>query len=135
MKTLNGKYNILIVDDNEELANLIRLLLRQNGFKAKFVTDSELALKKIKQDKPEIVILDLIMPSTDGLRLCRQIKSNHDTSKTKVIIYTGKKYESDRRKAFNLGADAFITKPARAHLLLGKVRELLQPIHEQVYQN
>lgn len=135
MKTLNGRYDILIVDDNEELANLIKLLFKQNGFKAEYVTDSDLALKKIKQDKPEIVILDLIMPLTDGLRLCREIKSAHDTSNTKVIIYTGKKYESDRRKAFNLGADAFITKPARAHLLLGKVKELLQPVHEQVYQD
>lgn len=133
MKTNNGKYDILIVEDNEELASLIQLLLEQNGFKAQYITDSMDAFDKIQKDKPSVVILDLIMPSVDGLRLCGKIKSMPDTSTTKVIIYTGKKYESDRRKAMELGADAFIIKPTRAHFLLGKVRELVTPVHEQVY--
>lgn len=132
MKT-NGKYDILIVDDNKEFAGLIKLLLNENGYKAEYVTDSLAALKKIRKEKPAVVILDLIMPTMDGLRLCRKIKSHYDTVDTKVIIFTGKKYESDRRKALNLGADAFIVKPTRAHLLLGKIKELLNPVHEQVY--
>jgi len=68
------------------------------------------------------------MPVIDGLRLCGKIKSTKETEGTKVIIYTGKKYESDRRKAMNLGADAFIIKPTRAHHLLNKVKELLEPV-------
>lgn len=135
MKTSNGKYDILIIDDNKELAELIKLLLKKNGLKARYITNSIKAYKKIKKDKPSIVILDLIMPEMDGLRLCGKIKSTPDTAKTKVIIYTGKKYETDRRKALNLGADAFIFKPARANHLLNKVKELLIPVHEQVYQN
>jgi DNA-binding response OmpR family regulator len=133
MKTNNGKYDILIVEDNEELAGLIQLLLEQNGFKAQYITDSVDAFDRIQKDKPSVVILDLIMPSVDGLRLCGKIKSTPDTSTTKVIIYTGKKYESDRRKALDLGADAFIIKPTRAQFLLGKVKELVTPVHEQVY--
>ena len=104
MKTQNGKYDILIIEDNEELANLIQLLLKQNGFKSKFITDSAKAFEKILKERPSIVILDLIMPVIDGLRLCGKIKSTEETADTKVIIYTGKKYESDRRKALILGA-------------------------------
>lgn len=133
MKTNNGKYDILIIEDNEELASLIQLLLLQNGFKAEFITDSAKAFDRIRKEKPSIVILDLIMPAIDGLRLCRKIKSTGETADTKVIIYTGKNYESDRRKAFNLGADAFMVKPTRAHLLLRKVKELLEPAYEQIY--
>ena len=135
MKTNNSHYDILIIDDNKELAELIKLLLKQNGFNAKYITNSIEAFKKIKKDKPQIVILDLLMPVMDGLRLCGKIKSTPGTAKTKVIIYTGKKYESDRRRAFNLGADAFILKPTRAHILLNKVKELLTPVHEEIYQN
>lgn len=135
MKTKNGKYNILIIDDNEELAELIQLLLKQNGFNANYITDSIEAFEIIKKNKPAVVILDLVMPVMDGLRLCGKIKSTPGTAKTKVIIYTGKKYESDRRRAFNLGADAFILKPTRAHILLNKVKELLPPVHEEIYQN
>jgi two-component system, OmpR family, alkaline phosphatase synthesis response regulator PhoP len=135
MKANNGNYDILIIDDNEELAGLIKLLLKKSGYKAKYITNSVRAFEKIKKDKPPIVILDLVMPLMDGLRLCDRIKSTPDTAKTKVIIYTGKKYESDRRKALNLGAEAFIIKPTRARLLLNKVRELLTPANEEVYQN
>jgi DNA-binding response OmpR family regulator len=133
MKTTNGKYDILIIEDNEELAGLIQLLLLQNGFRAEFITDSAKAFDKVRKEKPAVVILDLVMPAIDGLRLCRKIKSTRETANTKVIIYTGKNYESDRRKAFNLGADAFMVKPTRAHLLLRKVKELLEPTYEPVY--
>lgn len=129
----NGKYDILIVDDNPEFAGLLQLLLKQNGYRAEYVTESLAALKKIRKEKPAVVILDLVMPTMDGLRLCEKIKSSQYTADTKVIIFTGKKYESDRRKALHLGADAFLIKPTRAHLLLGKIKELLSPIHEQVY--
>lgn len=134
MKANNGKYDILIIDDNQELAGLIKLLLKKNGYKAKYVTNSIKAFQKIKKDKPAIVILDLVMPLMDGLRLCDKIKSTQETANTKVIIYTGKKYESDRRKALKLGAEAFYTKPTRAQLLLNKVKELLTPANEEVYQ-
>jgi DNA-binding response OmpR family regulator len=135
MKTQNGKYEILIVEDNEELASITKLLLEQNNFKAEFITDSTIAYDKIKKDRPLMVILDLLMPNLDGLRLCRKIKLSRKLNNTKIIIYSGKNYESDRRKAINLGADAFFVKPTRAHLLIEKIKELLQPIPDEAYQN
>ena len=135
MKSKNGKYEILIVEDNEELASITKLLLEQNNFKAEFITDSTIAYDKIKKDRPLIVILDLLMPNVDGLRLCRKIKLSKTLTDIKIIIYSGKNYESDKRKAINLGADAFFVKPTRAHLLIDKVKELLHPIPHEPYQN
>jgi len=121
----NGRYQILIVDDNKELAELMKLLLEQNEFKTEYITDSTYAFEKIQKDQPNLVILDLLMPNLDGLRLCKKIKSTLDLLNTKVIIYSGKNYESDRRKALELGADAYFVKPTKSSILLKKVKELL----------
>jgi DNA-binding response OmpR family regulator len=121
----NGRYQILIVDDNQELAELMKVLLEQNEFRTEYITDSTIAFNKIKTDQPNLVILDLLMPNLDGLRLCKNIKSTSEISKTKVIIYSGKNYDSDRRKALELGADAFFVKPTKSTILLDKIKELL----------
>ncbi|RMF62027.1 MAG: response regulator [Calditrichaeota bacterium] len=131
-RALRSKYDVLIVDDNQEQANLTKLLIEEYGFKAQFLTDSSKALEKIQSDQPSVVILDLMMPELDGLRLCRQIKTSKDTYKTKVIIYSGKMYDSDRRKAIQFGADAFFVKPTRANRLISKIKELLP---STTYQN
>lgn len=134
MKKTNSKYQILIVEDNDEQANLIKLLTEQYGFVSRYITDSTLAYEKIKSDKPQVVILDLMMPEVDGLRLCRQIKETPETSNTKVIFYSGKMYETDRRKALELGADAFLIKPTRANVLISKIKDLIQPTTHATYQ-
>lgn len=129
------QYDVLIVEDNLEQAHLTKLLVEEYGFSANFVTNSVDALYLIQNDQPRVVILDLMMPHMDGLRLCQQIKNSARMKQTKVIIYSGKVYESDRRKALELGADAFFFKPARATALIGKIKELLQPIYNGSYQN
>lgn len=128
-------YDILIVEDNVEQASLTKMLMEEYGFTAHYVTDSIEAFKTIQSDKPGVVILDLMMPELDGLRLCKKIKSSPMLGNTKIIIYSGKMYDSDRRKALELGADAFFIKPARANMLITKIRELLHPIQNGTYQN
>lgn len=136
MDTKPKGYEILIVEDNVEQASLTKLLLEEYGFSAHFVTDSSEAMQTIHSDKPRVVILDLMMPEIDGLRICKQIKTSSVTSHTKIIIYSGKMYDSDRRKALELGADAFFLKPARANLLITKIKELLHhPIQNGTYKN
>ncbi len=129
------EYDILIVEDNREQAELTKLLMEEYGFTARFLTNSTEAFQTISSDKPKMVILDLMMPELDGLRLCKKIKSSPEVEDTKIIIYSGRSYESDRRKALDLGADAFFTKPTRAHMLISKIRELLHPLHNESYQN
>ncbi len=133
--TMQSNCDIFVVDDNLEQANIIKLLIEQYGFNAQYSTDSKDAFQKILQEKPRLVILDLLMPDIDGLRLCRMIKEHPSTSDTRIIIYSGKMYESDRRKALALGADLFLTKPTRSYILLDAIKNLLLPTSNEVYQN
>lgn len=136
MSNNSQAYDILIVEDNVEQAYLTKLLVEEYGFTANFVTNSTEAMQTILSDKPRVVILDLMMPEVDGLRLCQQIKSSSGAADTKIIIYSGKMYESDRRKALELGADAFLIKPTRANMLITKIKELLHPpVQNGSYQN
>ncbi len=128
-------YDIFVVDDNFDQANIIKLLIEQSGFKTNFTTDSESAYQTIIKDKPRLVILDLMMPELDGLKLLKMIKDNPDTQKVKIIIYSGKLYESDRRKAFMLGADIFLTKPTRSQILMDSIRSLLDSNRNEIFQN
>ena len=125
METMQSGYDILIVEDNVEQANLTKMLMEEYGYSANYVTDSTEAHQTIVNDQPRIVILDLMMPELDGLRLCQKIKNSEQTAHTKIIIYSGKMYDSDRRKALDLGADAFFIKPTRANTLIEKIKELL----------
>lgn len=134
-ETAPEKYDILIVEDNDEQAYLTKLLVEEYGFSAHYITESSIALATIQKARPAVVILDLMMPELDGLRLCQQIKDSEDTRQTKIIIYSGKMYESDQRKALELGADAFFVKPTRANNLIGKIKELLHTHRNGSYKN
>ncbi|MGH1362590.1 MAG: response regulator [Calditrichia bacterium] len=135
MSNQSSFYDVLIVEDNLEQAHLTKLLVEEYGFKAQFETNSMKALRTIQAHRPKVVILDLMMPQIDGLRLCKEIKSSPDMRGTRVIIYSGKMYESDRRKALELGADAFFIKPTRANMLITKIRELVYPLQNGSYTN
>ena len=131
----NYEYDVFVVDDNFDQANIIKLLIEQSGLKANFTTDSEAAYQTIIKDKPRLVILDLMMPELDGLKLLKMIKENPDTQNVKIIVYSGKLYDSDRRKAFMLGADIFLTKPTRSQVLMDSIRSLLDSNRNEIYQN
>jgi DNA-binding response OmpR family regulator len=128
-------YDIFVVDDNYDQANILKLLIEQSGFKANFTTESESAYRTILKDQPRLVILDLMMPELDGLKLLKMIKENPETQNLKIIIYSGKLYDSDRRKAFMLGADIFLTKPTRSQVLLDAIRSLLDANQNEIFQN
>jgi CheY-like chemotaxis protein len=123
--TMLSKFDVLVVDDNIEQANITKLLIEQNGYSVQYATDGKNALDKIFKKKPKLVILDLMMPKIDGLRLCKILKENPSTTDIRIIIYSGKLFESDRRKALALGADLFLTKPTRAYILMDAVQNLL----------
>lgn len=130
-KKMVAALDVLVVDDDYEQAHITKMLIERNGFRSEFITNGQEALEIVREKKPRLVILDLMMPEIDGLRLCKFIKENPETSEIRVIVYSGKMYEADRRKALALGADLFLTKPTRAYILLDAVRNLLTPVpHE-----
>ncbi len=123
--TLQRQYDVLIIEDNLQQAQITKRLLEAYGLRSQYITDSSEALHKIEMDRPGVVIMDLLMPKIDGLRLLKAIRSSTEISHTKIIIYSGKNYESDRRKALELGADAFFFKPTRATIMIDTVKKLL----------
>ena len=129
-----NQYDILIIDDNFDQAHIIKLLMEQYGFSAEFTTDSKTAFNTILKFHPRLIILDLMMPDIDGLSLCKMIRENPKTADTKILIYSGKLFESDRRKAFMLGADHFLTKPTRSHILVDSIKNLLLPKQNEINQ-
>lgn len=127
--------DVLIIDDHEEQANLIRILLEQYGLSAQYITDSTEAMDEIRTIHPKIIILDLMMPEIDGLRLCKMIKADKSLADIKIIIYSGKLYEADRRKALDLGADLFLTKPTRSYILVDAIRNLISETENDLIKN
>ncbi len=123
--TLQKAYDVLIIEDNLQQAQITQRLMEAYGLRSQYITDSTQALHKIEHDRPTVVIIDLLMPKLDGLRLLKAIRSSTEIANTKIIIYSGKIYESDRRKALELGADAFFFKPTRANIMVETVKKLM----------
>lgn len=102
---------ILIVDNDPIVCNLTNELLKEAGFATRMIYDGRTAVAAIKEHRPRAVMLDILMPGTDGLSLCKLIKSDPDIASTKVIIVSGKAFAQERERAGRYGADLFIEKP------------------------
>jgi DNA-binding response OmpR family regulator len=113
---------ILIVEDEESLLKLESILLATRGYKVKGVTDGLSALKEIETDRPDLVLLDIMMPGIDGFEVCRRIKENSLTRGIPVVMLTAKKSSADQARGFEVGADAYITKPFKS----GKIVEIVE---------
>ena len=105
--------NILIADDDLDLLSVIDWNLNKLGYRTTVAIDGLEAMKKIGESRPDLLILDLMMPEVDGLRLCRWIKSNKEgmTSCPPVIILSALSSPADKALALSAGADAYMTKP------------------------
>jgi len=118
---------MLIVEDEEAILTLLSTLF---GFFEKYeitlARDGEEAFKLIRKDIPDIILLDIQLPKMDGYELCKTIKSDPATSKIKVLMLTGLAQYQNLQKAFEVGANACITKPFSVSLIVDKVEELLK---------
>jgi len=107
------KGKILIADDDLDLLSLIDWNLNRLGYRTMAAVDGLEAMKRIGESKPDLLILDLMMPEVDGLKLCRWVKSNKDgmISSLHVIILSALSGPADKALALSVGADAYLTKP------------------------
>lgn len=120
-----AKKKILVIEDEAELANAIKTRLSLSGYEVTTANDGAQGLDKIKSERPDLVILDLMLPKMDGHKICGLVKRDTRYSKIGIIILTAKAQEEDMRQAKELGADAYITKPFESRILLAKIKELL----------
>ncbi len=113
--------NVLIVDDNPVIVHLFSRLLAMNGLNPTIATDGKMALEKIKKDKPDAAVLDFMLPIMSGIEICKKVKDEKISPKTKLIVYTGDDSEETRQKAFEAGADDFLLKTSDSGALVAAV--------------
>ena len=122
---------ILIVDDEPDVVVPIQFLMEQQGYRVMAAERGEDALDLIYHYKPDLVILDIMLPGIDGYEVCEIIRLNPNYRDVKIIFLTAKSSEVEFAKGMALGADAYITKPFSNTELVGKVKELLENTYEQ----
>lgn len=120
------KPEILIVDDHQHTLELLEMTLVPNGWSVSTARSGGAALEKIKHNKPDLVLLDVMLDDTTGLKLTSRIKNNPNTADIPVILLTARDSESDMVLGLSAGADDYITKPFSSAVLLARIEALLR---------
>lgn len=117
---------ILLVDDEKDLVDTVSFRLKASGYDVVTAYDGQEALTKTRLEKPDLIVLDLMLPKMDGYKVCRMLKFDERYKDIPIIMFTARVQDSDRKMGEEVGADAYITKPFDPQNLLGKVKELLK---------
>lgn len=121
-----AKAKILVVEDEEDILELLRYNLEKEGYSLRLVTSGEEAITDAMNSKPDLILLDLMLPGLDGLEVCKALKANRKTAHIPVIMVTAKGEESDIVTGLELGADDYIDKPFSPKVLVARVRTVLR---------
>lgn len=117
---------ILVVDDEKDLVETVIFRLQASGYEVISAYDGQEGLDKAKKEKPDLIILDLMLPKMNGYKVCGLLKSDSRYSKIPIILFTARAQESDKSMGMEVGGDAYITKPFDPPALLAKIKELLK---------
>lgn len=120
------KAKIVLVEDEEDIAELIKLQAEMSGYKIFVETDGLNGYNLIEKEKPDLVLLDIMLPGQSGLDICRKIKSNPDLKDTPVIMVSAKAEEIDEMLGLELGADDYVTKPFSPKILFSRIKAVLR---------
>ena len=126
IKTASAK--ILIIDDEPEITEIVETFLTEAGYKVAVENSPLKAVSKAIKFKPDIVLLDIMMPGCDGYEVCKELKKNPDFAETPIIFLTGKDREDDQGRSFQSGGDMYIKKPFSCDRLLEIVNIVLMSI-------
>src|SRR5881394_1814886 len=125
METGSGR-NILIIEDETDVADLLSLNLRKAGFSVSTAVDGVTGLQKARDDRPDFIILDLMLPKMSGLEVCRILKSDTATAQLPILMLTAKAEEIDRIVGLEFGADDYVTKPFSPREIVLRIRAILR---------
>ena len=123
---MSNKGTILVIDDEKDLIELVRYNLEKEGFDAIAASDGQAGLEIARGHKPDLIVLDLMMPGMDGLEVCRRLRGDERTRRIPVIMLTAKATEADRVVGLELGADDYVTKPFSPRELVARVKAILR---------
>ncbi len=117
---------ILIADDEPNIVISLEFLMKREGFEVLIANDGEEAVQRIRGDRPDLVLLDVMMPKKSGFEVCQEIKADPALADIRILMLTAKGRDTEVAKGLALGADAYMTKPFATKELVERVRELLE---------
>ena len=116
---------ILVVDDEPGIVLIVTSRLKASGYDVISASDGQAGLEMAQKEKPDLMILDLMLPKLDGYKVCGLLKKDSRYSKIPIILFSAKAQESDMKLGKEMGADAYLVKPFKPDVLLEKIQELL----------
>ncbi|MEI6972780.1 MAG: response regulator [bacterium] len=125
--------NILVVEDEDDVLELMRYNLTREGFGVVTATRGEDALKAVARKKPDLILLDLMLPGMNGFEVCRKLKNDPSTADIPIIMVTAKGEEADIVVGLELGADDYVSKPFSIKVLVSRIRVVLRRQASQAY--
>ena len=117
---------ILIADDEPNIVISLEYLMKREGYEVLIARDGQEALDTILRERPQLVLLDVMMPNKTGFEVCQQVRATESVKDTPILMLTAKGRETDIAKGLGSGADAYMTKPFSTKELVRKVREMLE---------
>jgi DNA-binding response OmpR family regulator len=117
---------ILIADDEPNIVVSLEFLMKREGYEVHVARDGEAALEAIRREKPDLVLLDVMMPGKSGFEVCQAVRADASLAGVKILMLTAKGRDTDAAKGAALGADAYMTKPFSTKELAARVRALLE---------
>lgn len=120
-----AKKKILLVEDEPVQLLTVKDRLEFEGYEVIIAADGQEGLDKARREKPDLIVLDLMLPKMDGYKVCGFLKMDARYKKIPIIIFTARAQDSDKTMGLEVGADAYIIKPFEPAVLIGKIKELL----------
>lgn len=120
--------HVLVVEDEDALAQLLKYNLEKEGYRVSVATDGEEALVVADEDAPDLILLDWMLPKSSGVEVCRRLRARQQTRNTPIVMLTARGEESDRVRGLDIGADDYITKPFSMGELLARLRAVMRRI-------
>ena len=119
--------HVLIADDEANIVISLEFLMQREGHRVTIARDGDAALEAIRRERPDLVLLDVMMPGKSGFEVCQAVRADEALAAVKILMLSAKGRDTDLAKGSALGADAYMTKPFSTRELADKVRELLGP--------
>ncbi len=124
-KIRTGTARILVIDDEPEITEIVETFLTESGYQVAVENTPEKAVDRARKFQPEVILLDIMMPGTDGYNICEELKADPEFAQTPIIFLTGKDRSDDMGRSFRSGGDMFIKKPFSCERLLEIVNIVL----------
>ena len=128
MNETQPRARVLVVDDEADLVRILQFGLESLGYHVETAADGQEGLKKAREMKPDIILLDLMLPKLDGYKVCRLLKFDERYKNIPVIILSARTQEGDQALAMEMGANRFITKPYEFSEILAQMEKLLKSV-------